>query len=104
MLSPAPRRANSDVPARARRRPRWRPGGFTILLALAALAGLTMVLYPTIAAWISSYNQSQLIRDYATTVVHQVNPDPEEQLATAREYNAALGRVSLCVKPEGDRA
>lgn len=90
MLSPAPRRANSDVPARARRRPRWRPGGFTILLALAALAGLTMVLYPTVASWISSYNQSQLIDDYTSNVIHQVNPDPEEQLATAREYNAAL--------------
>lgn len=61
----------------------------TWAIALIALAGLGTLLYPSAAQWVSSYNQSQYIRGYASTLA-EVNPDPKTQLALAQEYNAKL--------------
>lgn len=72
---------------RAKRR--WRPGALTWISALLALAGLTIVTYPMASSWLSSYNQSQLIKDLAQQV-QTSGPERVDQLGTARQYNDAL--------------
>ncbi|PQZ89545.1 class C sortase [Arthrobacter sp. MYb227] len=72
---------------RAKRR--WRPGALTWISALLALAGLTIVIYPLAASWLSSYNQSQLIKDLAQQV-QTSGPERSDQLGAARQYNDAL--------------
>lgn len=68
---------------------RWRPGLLTWIGALLALAGLTIVTYPLAASWLSSYNQSQLIKDLAQQV-QTSGPERVDQLGAARQYNDAL--------------
>lgn len=68
---------------------RWNPGPLNSLAALLALAGLLIFGYPSAAGWISSYQQSKLIREYAAEV-ERANPSAAEQLRMAREYNDAL--------------
>lgn len=72
-------------------RPRraWCPGALTWLIAVIALAGLGIVLYPSTAQWLSSYSQSRLILGYADALEH-VTPDAQTQLALARKYNSQL--------------
>lgn len=72
---------------RAKRR--WRPGLLTWISALLALAGLTVVTYPMASSWLSSYNQSQLIKDLAQQV-ETSGPERIDQLVAARKYNDAL--------------
>lgn len=67
----------------------WRPGLVTIVIALMALVGTVVFLYPTISSWIVSYNQSKLIDDYVQEL-DNVHPSAEEQLRLARQYNDAL--------------
>ncbi|MFS0715345.1 class C sortase [Microbacterium sp. 2P01SA-2] len=67
----------------------WKPSLITYLIAVLALGGLGAGLYPMTAAWISSYNQSQVI-EQAETNLHSVEPDPTRQLELAHEYNDAL--------------
>ena len=45
--------------------------------------------YPTIASWISQYNQSRVVADYSAAV-DRTSPDAATQLANARAYNDAL--------------
>ncbi|KRA26115.1 fimbrial protein [Microbacterium sp. Root61] len=61
----------------------------TIAVALFAIAALTAGLYPMTASWLTSYNQSQIIRDYESSV-DAVSPSAAEQLAAAHAYNDAL--------------
>lgn len=68
---------------------RWRPARLTWVTAVIALLGLLLLLYPAAASWISSYNQSQIIRTYVSDL-DQVQPSQTEQLAQARAYNDAL--------------
>lgn len=73
-----------------RRRSReWRPARLTWVSALIAVFGIALLLYPTAVGWLSSYNQSQVIREY-TAGLDRVDPSKEEQLEQARLYNEAL--------------
>ncbi len=72
-----------------RRRLPWRPRPLTWAIAVIALAGLGVVLYPSTAQWLSSYSQSRLIRGYAAEI-ENASPDAQTQLALAREYNDQL--------------
>lgn len=68
---------------------KWRPSVLTVIVVVLAMVGLGAGLYPMTAAWISSYNQSQIIRDY-THELDAVDPSIEEQLEQANLYNNAL--------------
>ena len=81
-----PRRRPS---ARAARSGRWRLSRSSLIPATLALAGMIVFAYPTIASWISQYNQSQVVADYSAAVDH-TSPDAATQLANARAYNDAL--------------
>ena len=67
----------------------WRLSPFSLLAGLLALVGMVVFAYPTVAGWISRYNQSKVVSDYASDVA-TAEPDAAEQLARARAYNDAL--------------
>ncbi|WP_215401707.1 MULTISPECIES: class C sortase [unclassified Leucobacter] len=67
----------------------WRPSILTIGVGVILLAAMVAGLYPMTAAWLSSYNQSQAIREYGEAV-SRVRPTAAEQLATAHAYNDAM--------------
>lgn len=60
-----------------------------ILAVLILIAGATMFIYPTLAAWNSQRIQSGLINAYGKEIQHVV-PDAQQQLKAAHEYNDAL--------------
>lgn len=59
------------------------------LIVLLIIGGLTSLVYPTAAQWLSQYNYAKLIKNYSEELSH-VKPDEHEQLAAARAYNDAL--------------
>ncbi|WP_185731939.1 class C sortase [Actinomyces bowdenii] len=71
------------------RRRRWRLSAFSLIVCLMAEAGMLLLAYPTVAAWFSQYNQSQVTGNYEAQVADAF-PDAATQLAQARAYNDAL--------------
>ncbi|MFT3798148.1 class C sortase [Microbacterium sp.] len=69
--------------------PRWRPGALSWAVVVVAFIGMLVLMYPTVASWLSSQNQSLLIREY-TDEIDAVEPSATEQLRLAHEYNDAL--------------
>ena len=61
-----------------------------ILLLLIFLAGLSLLLYPTVSNYYNSYLQSKIILQYSNQVNEMEDEAYEEELAAAREYNARL--------------
>ena len=83
--TPRPTRAPR---ATGTRRP-WRLSVSALITCLLAEAGMLLLAYPTVAAWFSQYNQSQVTAGYETQVADAF-PDAATQLAQARAYNDAL--------------
>lgn len=83
----------AEVPQRGdlrRRRPRWRLSITALLIAVGALIATALLLYPSIAAWFSQYEQSQQIDGYADQVQDLGAATIEEKLQAARDYNQDL--------------
>lgn len=88
--APAAQAEPPTSPGRGKKqRKRWRPSFLTLLICLFALAGSGVGLYPSTAAWFSSYNQAQIIKD-GMGAMDELDPTVEEQLAMAHAYNDAL--------------
>ena len=68
--------------------------------AVLVLLGVGLVMYPTVASWLSQYRQS-LVIDNTQKAIEFVEPDREIQLQAAHDYNDALKSGAL-VKP-GER-
>lgn len=62
----------------------------TIILILIFLAGLSLLLYPTVSDYWNSLHQSMAITEYAEQVASLDNDVYEQLLADARKYNQAL--------------
>ncbi|WP_051259175.1 class C sortase [Schaalia suimastitidis] len=62
--------------------------------AVVLIAGVTMLLYPSAAQWVSYYNQSRTTSSYAQQIGY-VDPRPDEQIAAAQRYNDALSSGAL---------
>lgn len=61
------------------------------LIVLLVIGGLTMLIYPDAAQWMSQYNYERMLRNYTTSIQkNTVIPNAKEQLAAARVYNNAL--------------
>lgn len=75
---------------RDRRRGRWRLPRIPLLLAIGALAGVALLMYPTVAAWFAQYAQSQVIGGYADQIRDLGAGTLADQLDAAREYNTRL--------------
>ncbi|MFJ6653761.1 class C sortase [Microbacterium sp. NPDC091313] len=90
--------AESDLPAsppplashRARRRRRWRLPVVPLLLAIGALAGVGLLMYPTVAAWFAQYEQSQTIGTYSDQVRDLGADTLADAIDAARQYNTRL--------------
>lgn len=62
----------------------------TILLTMAMVAGVLLLLYPTVSDWWNSFHQSQAIASYVETVEQMAETDYEKLWADARAYNREL--------------
>ncbi|OZB78237.1 MAG: class C sortase [Microbacterium sp. 14-71-5] len=60
-----------------------------LITAFVAVIGATVLTYSSAASWLSSVNQSQVVKTYQASVNHAV-PTAAEQLAAADHYNALL--------------
>lgn len=75
--------------ARGRQGQKWRLSWLSLLTALLATVGMGLFSYPSVAAWISQYNQSQIVHDYEEQVSH-AKPEASDQVKQAHAYNQAL--------------
>ncbi len=66
----------------------------TILLVLVLIAGLGLMLYPTISNWWNSFHQSKAIVDYESQVSGLDQEVYDSIWESAREYNDKLPKVS----------
>ena len=83
MTTPSPQ---GGLRGHSRRQRRWKLGWSTIVVALIALVGVGLSLYPSTAAWWSQYNQSRHIVDLIEA--ESVSPEQtHEELDLARKYN-----------------
>lgn len=62
----------------------------SVFFALIFLAGLCVLLYPTVSDWWNSRVQSRAIANYDETVSNMNEEEYEKMLAAAAEYNTAL--------------
>lgn len=77
-------------PTRRARRARWRLPVVPLVIAVVCFLGVGVLLYPAAAAWMSQYQQSLRIDEYAHEV-EVAGPDAlAAELARAADYNAAL--------------
>lgn len=61
------------------------------LIVILVIAGLTMLIYPSAAQWMSQYNYERTLNNYSNAIAKdEVTPDEKEQLAAAKVYNGAL--------------
>jgi len=62
----------------------------TILLVLMGLAGIGLLLYPTVADWWNSFHQSHAVSDYAAAVAELDTERYDDIFAAAEDYNRRL--------------
>lgn len=83
-------------PAHAPGRLAWRLPVLALVVALVAWVGMLVAIYPTVAAWVSQYNQSKVVDSYSSEVTSaDLSPSVAEQLSEARQYNDALNSGAL---------
>lgn len=68
----------------------WRFGWLSVGSALFLLAGLSLLIYPTAAAWISQKNQSNIVFDQTIANAQKAQAEIDEAFADAAEYNRML--------------
>lgn len=64
----------------------------TLLLVLALLAGLFLLLYPTVSDYWNSLHQTRTITGYAENVAQLDSTEYEEMWAAAQRYNRTLSK------------
>ena len=62
----------------------------TIILIIILLAGLSLLLYPTVSDYWNKFHQSQAIANYAEAVADLDNEEYERLWNEARAYNETL--------------
>lgn len=62
----------------------------SLLIALAAVIGAGLLMFPTVVAWFSQYEQSQRIEQMAEDVADLGAETLHQKIAEAREYNAQI--------------
>ena len=64
----------------------------TLLLALVFLAGLSLLLYPTVSDYWNSFHASRAVAAYAQEVADLNGEEYDRLLAAARDYNARVAQ------------
>lgn len=67
----------------------------TILCIIIFLAGLSIMLYPSISNYIHTKNQVGVIQDYREKVAKMAKEQIDEMKNAAREYNERIAEVSI---------
>jgi sortase A len=75
---------------KSRSRGRWRLPLLPLVIALVCVTGAGLLLYPSVAAWFTQYEQSQRIIDYSTGVYDLGAETLRQRLEEARAYNEAM--------------
>ena len=65
----------------------------TILLVLILLAGLSLLLYPTVADWWNDRHQTKTIANYDQIMANMSDEDYSHLFEAAMEYNRALSKL-----------
>jgi sortase A len=73
-----------------RRARRWRLPVIPLLIAIVCVAGVALLLFPTIVSWFSQYEQSQRITELSDDVADLSAETLRARVAEARDYNEAL--------------
>lgn len=73
----------------------WKFSALNLSIALLVLLGIGLVGYPSIAGWISQYNQSNVLFDQTKATSAEAVADIEKQLKAAADYNDALQSGAL---------
>lgn len=76
---------------------RWRLSWMSVLIAMIALVGLGVFMYPSTAAWWSSYNQSKTLVENQAAVLQDLAPGNERRVADAHQYNDLLTTGAITV-------
>ena len=64
----------------------------TVVLVIILIAGLSLVLYPSVANWWNSFHQTQVITDYNEQVAQLDETQCDEMLEDAYAYNKKLAK------------
>lgn len=72
----------------------WHVRPLVVISLLIAYAGVLLLTYPTAAAWISQYNQSQIVRE-KNREIENAEPAPDKQITQAHRYNDALNSGAI---------
>ena len=64
-----------------------------LILALILLAGLSLLLYPSVSDWWNQYHQSRAIAGYSEAVENIDTEQADKMLAEARAYNELLPSI-----------
>ena len=91
----APTFDSSNEPGQPSARRTWTFSWFNLGIALALLAGLALLIYPSAAAWISQYNQSNILFDQTRATSKEARSVLEKQLQEAAVYNDELRASAL---------
>jgi sortase A len=81
---------NTPSAATPAARRRWRLPLLPLAVAVVALLGVLVLLYPATADWFNQINHAQRIRSYSTDVKVMRGSDRAKALDEAHAYNAAL--------------
>ena len=74
---------------RSARRP-WRFSVIGLVAALMLQGGLCLLLYPHVAAWVSQFNQSNIVREQSDANAERAAAELKAMLSDARTYNEQL--------------
>ncbi len=67
----------------------------TILLVLILIAGLCLLLYPSVSDWWNSFHQSRAIASYVEAVEVMSDDEADAMIETARAYNKKLADAGI---------
>ena len=67
--------------------------GSSILLVVIILAGLSLLLYPSVSNYWNSLHTSRAIADYVSAVANMDSDRYDQMLKNAREYNARIAEI-----------
>lgn len=82
--------AENKKPVNKKSKKKKRISVTNIILTIVLLAGLSVMLYPTVSDWWNSRHASQAIANYVEAVTGMDQELKEEMLEAARQYNASL--------------
>jgi sortase A len=70
-----------------------RRNGVTMMLVLALLAGIGLLLYPSVSNWWNQVHQSNVVVEYASAVSNMDEKQYKKILGEARDYNKRLSET-----------